>query len=414
MPVLCRNCGYLLLLARLLCRFVHAEPHPYPSSIERIEGQHAAARLAWQRRPSTLARWSFVIYALLVIDASLYPFVGWIDIGVGPFDYLDAPWPRHALEFDMVVNLLGYLPLGFFGVAALYPRLRNGPAALLVVLYAALTSACLEALQTYLPTRVASKVDLITNVTGAVAGIAIGLVVTEALLDRGRLRQLRLIWFERHATRALMVGVLWFGAILFPQRYAFGCGALLDELAVQWPAAFDLQSGFAELWPSTPAWFESVDALVTAGYLLAAMLLFLDAARSMAPRVLLIVLFVAATLLSKTMGAGLTYASSQPMVWITPGSIAGCSIAAMLAIVLLATGRTTRRRIAMLALLGALLLTNAGPENPYFEAASRSWQRGRLLNFYGIALGLSSIWPLFSLLLFAWPAARAREVRGPD
>ena len=413
MALLCRNWLCLSLHARLSWQFVHSEPHPYPRSIERVAGQHAASRLAWQRRPSTLARWSFVVYALLVIDASLYPFVGWIDIGVGPFDYLEAPWPPHPLEFDMVVNLLGYLPLGFFGVAALYPRLRNGAAALLVVLYAAVTSACLEALQTFLPTRVASKVDLITNVSGALAGIALGLVVTEALLDRGRLRQLRLSWFERHATRALIVAVLWFGAILFPQRYAFGCGALLDELAVQWPAAFDLQSSFAELWPATPGWFESVDALVAGSYLLAAILLFLDAARGMAPRVLLVVLFMAGTLLAKTLGAGLTYASSQPFAWITPGSIAGCSLAAMLAIMLLATGRTTRRRIAMLALVMALLLTNAGPENPYFEVASRSWQRGRLLNFYGIALGLSSIWPLLSLALFAWPAGRARKVRAP-
>ncbi len=393
---------------------MHPEPHPFPSSIERIQGQHARARLAWQRRPSTLARWAFVVYALLVIDASLYPFVGWIDIGVGPFEYLEAPWPPHPLEFDMVVNLLGYLPLGFFGVAAVYPRLRNGAAALVVVLYAAASSACLEALQTFLPTRVASKVDLITNVTGAVAGIALGLVVTEALLDRGRLRQWRLSWFERHATRALIVAVLWFGAILFPQRYAFGCGALLDELATQWPGAFDLQSGFAEMWPATPGWFESVDALVAGGYLLAAILLFLDAARVMAPRVLMIVLFVLSTLLAKTMGAGLTYASAQPFTWITPGSIAGCSSAAMLAIVLLAAGRTARRRIAVLALLGALLLTNAGPENPYFEVASRSWQRGRLLNFYGLALGLSSIWPLLSLALFTWPQTRARKVRRRD
>ena len=185
-------------------------------------------RLIWQRRPSTLARWGFFCYFALVIDASLYPFVGWSDIGIGAFDYLEAPWPPHALDFDIVVNLLGYLPLGLLGVAALYPVARNALSAILVAVWCFVTSLLLEATQTFIETRVASKVDLITNVLGALIGIAIGLVVTESMLDRGRLRAWRLVWFEREASPALVVSLLWFGAVLYPESFAIGCGARRD------------------------------------------------------------------------------------------------------------------------------------------------------------------------------------------
>jgi hypothetical protein len=174
-------------------------------------------------------------------------------------------------------------------------------------------------------------------------------------------------------------------------------------LAVQWPLFFDLQTRIAEFWPEAPVWFESVDAVVACCYLLAAALFFLDGVRVLAPRVLILLGFFGLTLLAKTMGAGLTYASTEPFVWITPGSIAGFSVAAMLATLLLDSSRNTRRWVIGLALLAGLLLTNFGPENPYFEVASRSWQRGRLLNFYGLALGLSSIWPVLALALLCWP-----------
>src|SRR5665213_991184 len=125
---------------------------------------------AWQRRASPLARVAAGVYLALLIDASLYPFSGWRDKGIASFDYLWAPWPAHALEFDIVVNVLGYLPLGVLGVFALYPRIRGLFAVLLVTGGAAILSALLEAIQTYLPTRVASNVDLATNFAGAVIG----------------------------------------------------------------------------------------------------------------------------------------------------------------------------------------------------------------------------------------------------
>jgi len=375
----------------------------------RAAKKEESARLIWQRRPSMLARLGFLCYFALIVDASLYPFTGWSDNGIGAFDYLFAPWPPHALEFDIVVNLLGYLPLGLLGVAALYPTIRSGLAAVLVALGAGLASLLLEAAQSFIPTRVASKVDLITNFAGALAGVAIGLVVTEALLDRGRLRAWRLIWFEREASAALVVSLLWFGAVLYPESYAIGCGALIAPLAKQWSSIAALQTSLAEAWGSSAQMFERVDAIVSGCYLAAALLLFVDAARSAAPRLWLMAAFVVLTLFAKTMGAGLTYAPSEPFIWITPGAIYGFSGAVVLAALALPLRPGLKRALAALLLVIALALANFGPTNVYFDAVSRSWERGRLLNFYGIALGLSLAWPFIALGLALSRRSRQRQ-----
>ena len=53
------------------------------------------------------------LYGGLIVYASLYPFVGWRILAVGPLDFLLLGWPRYWTTFDLVANLLGYLPLGF-------------------------------------------------------------------------------------------------------------------------------------------------------------------------------------------------------------------------------------------------------------------------------------------------------------
>ena len=64
--------------------------------------------------------------AALIVYASLYPFAGWRVPGRGPLDFLILRWPRWLDRFDLIANLLGYLPLGFLLFVAL---VRSGRAA---------------------------------------------------------------------------------------------------------------------------------------------------------------------------------------------------------------------------------------------------------------------------------------------
>ena len=107
-------------------------------------------------------------------------------VGLSPFAYFTAPWPRYVTAFDMVVNVAGYVPFGFLAVAALRPRVRGAGAFVLAAASAALLSLVLEAAQTYLPARFASNLDLLCNLAGAALGAALALSARAVRAPRGR------------------------------------------------------------------------------------------------------------------------------------------------------------------------------------------------------------------------------------
>lgn len=103
---------------------------------------------------------------LLVIYASWYPLSGWRDNGMVPWAYLNDAMPRYWTWFDLIVNILGYIPLGVLSVLALYPFLRGFKAVALSTVAGILLAMLMEAVQTYLPSRVPSNLDLLTNSIG--------------------------------------------------------------------------------------------------------------------------------------------------------------------------------------------------------------------------------------------------------
>ena len=58
-------------------------------------------------------------WLVLIVHASLYPFSGWRSQDMPPWSYLEAPWSPYWTGFDVWLNLLGYLPLGFLFALAL-------------------------------------------------------------------------------------------------------------------------------------------------------------------------------------------------------------------------------------------------------------------------------------------------------
>ena len=142
-------------------------------------------------RPSTLTRYLFIAYALLVIYASLHPFSGWRDRGLPPLGFVTAPFPRPILAFDVVANIIGYVPLGFLAVLAAYPGLRGRYAFAFSLVCSALLSFMLEALQVYLPTRTSSNLDLLANAAGGALGALLALAATLPLMDSGALQHVR-------------------------------------------------------------------------------------------------------------------------------------------------------------------------------------------------------------------------------
>ncbi|WP_019256581.1 VanZ family protein, partial [Burkholderia thailandensis] len=294
-----------------------------------------------QRRHSTLARQAFAVYAVLVVYASLYPFAGWRSLGIGPFDFLLAPLPRYLTAFDVVSNVIGYLPFGALAVLALYP-LRGVPAALVATLLGALLSGAMEALQTYLPTRVSSNLDLAANALGALVGAAAAAPAATALIERGIVRRVRFAWFERDASTPLFLSALWAGAILFPSPFLFGIGDWPSEL---WARADVSMRGALLAWaPSAwnvPAWPDRLDGLMSDSAwetLLAALGLFAALAvaslamRARAPRVRLVVGFTAFALALKAAATFMQSYTGLVFDWATPGALRGIAAGLVAAI----------------------------------------------------------------------------------
>ncbi|MCG5077305.1 VanZ family protein [Paraburkholderia tagetis] len=377
------------------------------------------------RQASTLSRQAFALFTALIVYASWYPFSGWRSLGIGPLDYLGDPFPKYWTVFDVVANVLGYMPFGALAVLAAWPRCRGLLAVVLATLGGTLLSGVMEAVQTWLPTRVASNLDLATNALGALLGAVIAAPATGALLERGFLRRLRFRWFERDAGALMVLAALWPFATMFPVPRLFGMG--------DWPRAvwerFDvsMQSAVLDWAPAAwhlGAWSDALaarlpetgwEALITALNLFGAAAFASLPMRARAPRVRLIVLLIATTLVVK---AGATFLQSQSGLlfdWATPGALEGLVWGTLAALLALRLPRTARAAAATMALAVSLVLVNVLPVSPYFDVLLADWRQGRYLHFNGLARWLAWTWPWAALgwtafsLERAWLARRARR-----
>ena len=363
----------------------------------------APVQPAWTRRASALARALAVVYLLLVAYVSLSPWTGWRDIGVGAFAYLAAPLPRHITSFDVAVNVLGYVPLGALAVLALHPRVTGVAAGALASVAGVLLAGTLEALQTFLPARIASTVDLAANGAGALIGALLAAPIASSLIDRGRLVQLRFRWFQHDAAIPLTLVALWPIAQVHPGPMLFGNGELraltrtiLDALGA-WPAWLGADR-------FGPAEFILDEAEVTAAGLLAAGLTLAAIMRTVAPRARLLLTLLGAALATKTLALGVQFGAERMFAWVTHGAIGGLTLGALALLVASAGRPRAIARLALLATVALLVLVNLTPENPYRAHWLQTSQAGRLVHMVAAAEWLATAWP-YALLVWLVPAA---------
>lgn len=352
----------------------------------------------WMRRASPLARLAWLAYALLILYAGLAPWSGWRDLGVFPLAFITAPVPRYLTRFDLIVNVLAFVPLGALGVLALHPRLRAPFAVLAATVVGAALSALIEALQTYLPARVPSNIDWATNSGGVLAGALVVAPWAEAIIDRGRLAQLRARWFARDATLPLLVLALWPAAQIYPGAMLFGNGESREfwsalAATLPWPGSIVNDTAFG------PAEFVLAEAIVVAAGLFAAGLAAVSLMPSGAPRGRLLLALVGAALLVRLLAWGVQFKPEAATAWITPGAVGGLLLGG-LALAAAATGPPrVAGRIAVLAVLVLLVAVNVTPENPYHADWLGAWRPGRWVHASAAAHWLAVAWPYMLLAI---------------
>lgn len=328
--------------------------------------------------------------ALLIAYACLYPFAGWQASGLPLFDYLAAPWPKYLRSEDLVVNVLGYVPLGFLLVPALPRRWHPLAAMLVATLLGGLFSFAIETTQHFLPTRVSSNVDLGCNTLGALIGAAAGAVCGRSLFDPdGFIHR----WRVSHVVRGragdtgLILLALWLLAQSMPDAALFSAGDLRRLLDLHTPMPFQ------------PRPFIALEAAMVATGLLAVGLF----ARCMlhGARLWPALAVLAAGIAVKAAATTMFVVPGDAWLWLTPGTRNGLIFGAAALLIALALPRVLQHALAGMALLGAATLANLIPENPYLIGSPRLVS-GTFENFHGLARAVSGAWPLLAL---AWLSA---------
>ena len=338
-----------------------------------------------------------LIYGVLVVYASLYPFDGWRDQGIAPWAFLASPLPKYWTGFDVAANVAGYVPLGV--LLALSAMRRGGGTqvrAVLLATGAALgLSLVMETLQSYLPVRVASNVDLALNVAGAWLG-ALAACVLERMGAIDRWSRFRERWFVEDARGALVLLALWPVALLFPASVPFGLGQVLERLEAalaEWLADTPFLDWMPvreiELQPLVPG----VELLcVMLGALIPCLLAYC-VVRTAGRRLLVMLSALAVGVLATALSAALSWGPVHAWAWLSAPVRAGLVAGLVLALAALPLPRRGCAAVLLLALAVHLSLLNQAPASAYFTQTLQTWEQGRFIRFNGLAQWLGWLWP---------------------
>lgn len=340
-----------------------------------------------------------VAYGGLIIYASLYPFEGWRVQGLAPWAFLASPWPQWWTAFDLGANVVGYAPLGFLLALA---RLRRDPAAggpggaLFVSLLAAgALSFGMEALQTFLPSRVPSNLDLGLNLTGAALGalIASGLERVGLLQRWSRFRRR---WFVDEARGALVLLALWPGGLLFPAPLPLGVGQVLErtQLALaEWLEDTPFIDWLPVREPLQQPLGQGTELIAVALGLLVPCLLAFSIMGDLRGRAALMLGILAAGVAASALSAALSFGPANAWAWLSVSVQLG--LAGGLALSLLAVWLPRRGCVALLlpVLVLHLSLLNQAPANAYYSLTLQAWEQGRFIRFNGLAQWIGWGWP---------------------
>ncbi len=306
------------------------------------------------------------------------------------FGFLTAPWPRYAPAGDIVLNVAAYLPFGAMLWVALH---RRGAAAIaLAILLAGALSLILESVQMFLPSRIASNVDLIANAGGAALGVLAAWLCTRPALLRHPLAALRrqVIRTDVRGDCGLVLLAVWLFIQFDPAPLALASGDLRDTLSIN--AWFHY----------TPAAYQWAESGVAAFALVALGLLAAQLAVSPAMSVFAAAAALVLTLVGKSLAMWSLGRNASLLHWLTPGVSSGFIAACALLAFLLWLPPAWRGTLGIICLLTAVLLVNVSPENPYQSVPPflLAPQPTHLSSFSSIVRVLSRLWPFATIALF--------------
>ena len=339
---------------------------------------------------SRLFRYLAPMYAVLIVYASLHPFSGWkFSKAPSPFLFLNTRWPEYWTVFDIVFNIVAYLPLGFLFAAFLREWACRRNAFFLSCLSGAALGLCLEALQTYLPSRVPSNIDFVCNALGAALGAFLAVWPGDRLIEGIAAARTRFFAPHLRTEPGLALLALWFLTQFSPDPVLFGLGNLRYF------------SGVAASASSTASVPLALEAGIVACHTLAIGLL-VSSLLSVQKRsfFLPLAVFFCTAIFLHLLTSVILLGPVRAFSWVTFGAQAGLAAGFVSLALILRRPPASRAVFAGLALVMGTVLVNIAPLSPH-STAMGGWNQGHFLNFNGLTRLISSLWPFLALFYLA-------------
>lgn len=359
-----------------------------------------------------------LVWAGLVVYASLYPFDGWRwppGQGLGALAVL--PWTRWNYLIDVWINGLGYLPLGALLTIAARRSGWGITAALLLAIGApTLLSYTMELMQHFVPGRVPAMEDFVMNSAGAVAGALLALLLhAVGLLDRWQAVRER--WFARESAGALALLALWPVGLLFPTPLPLGLGQVgerlreaLAELLDNVPWAQGLHSLLVMPAPPATPLRPLTEMLIVALGLLSPCLVAFSVMRPGVRRLAMAAGALLMGVAGMTVSTLLNFGPRHALAWVGPAALPGLAVGLMLAGAAVPLPRRVVAGVGLVALTALVVGVSQAPSDPYFAQSLQAWEQGRFVRFHGLAQWVGWLWPFVAM---GWLLLRLARVDNP-
>lgn len=324
-------------------------------------------------------------YSFVIVYASLQPFSGWQSLDPNGVYFLWAKWPRYITRSDLVINVLAYIPWGFLLALIFRQKLLPAMSIMMAIFSCLILSWTLESIQMYLPSRIASNLDLLCNTLGGIIGAMLAMEFNRHTAWHNWLYEIRYRLFlpGGKIDLGLVLIALWFLAQLNPTIPLFGSTvSRLDAVPPPEPPDILLEAT------------EVLLNLMGVG-LFAIILLRLK----LYARPIITLLFIA-VLIIKGFAATTLLKASVLYQWVSPGVVFGLAVGFLLLIALARLRSSAHVYICSICLLSSTWMTllTIRTEGVTGVADQFNWNYGHLLNFNGLTSTILLIWPFLAVL----------------
>jgi len=342
-----------------------------------------------RRPPTRLPQYLAALYGLMIVYASLEPFSGWMPPLPGTPFFVFAPWPR-VVRFDVAINVIAYAPFGL--LLALIGRRRPAVRLTTAIGVGTLLSFAMESAQTFLPTRDASSVDLISNSLGTTIGAVAALAFNRAPRLRERVAQWRYRVFLEG--RVGDFGLALLGVWLISQ-----INPGIPLFAATFDPSLELTRDLAGTLLQAA---QSAFNVVGVGLFLALLV------RQRRHVSVAVPTLICLALALKGIAAMLLLRSAAWESWLKPGVSAGVAAGALILMLTIWLPRPVRTALCAIALLSSLVAPLLAPDMWQARAplALFDWPYGQLLNFNGLTHAVLVIWPVLASTYLLWLAGQ--------